>query len=359
MPLIVNKLEFGEFFLKDIFSDIQRGKRLTKENQLDGLKPYASSTIFNNGIDNFISNNHNVRCFSNCLTIANSGSVGASFYHPYEFIASDHITHLKNNNMNKFIYLFIGTLTSRLSEKYNFSREINDKRISKEKILLPKTQNGEVSFGLMEQYTKDIIHKKTDTYKYYAMKRLLDLNYKNISSLDDVNWDGFEIGKLFKLQTGKSKGLNHLEKTTDGINYLGATNRNNGVLCQVKQEDKMAQNGNCIAFIRNGEGSMGYAVYKAESFIATSDITVGYADFLNRYIGLFITTVSDKIRGKYNFGYKRSDTRLKKEKILLPINAEGKPDWEYMEQYIKNLEYKKIKQYLDFLDRQNINYYSL
>lgn len=352
MSIMLSDREWGEFFLKDLFPDIQRGKRLTKDNQKDGLKPYSSSTASNNGIDNFISNDGNVRSFSNCLTIANSGSVGASFYHPYEFVASDHITHLKSNDMSMFVYLFIGTLTSRFSEKYNFSREINDKRISREKILLPMNEKGEPDYSFMEQYGKKILEKKVNTYKQYAMKALSRLEHKEIPALKEMEWDGFEMGKLFKFQTGKSKGLNHLEKTIDGVNYLGATNRNNGVLCQVENDEKMAQKGNCIAFIRNGEGSMGYAVYKAEDFIATSDITVGYADFLNRHIGLFITTVSDKIRGKYNFGYKRSDTRLKKEKILLPVDSEGNPDWVYMEQYAKNLEYTKLKQYLEFLEDQ-------
>ena len=78
-----------------------------------------------------------------------------------------------------------------------------------------------------------------------------------------------------KLVAGKSKGLNHIEKLDDGISYLGATNQNNGVLCFVNRDKNTIQKGNCIAFIRNGEGSMGYSVYKVEDFIATSDMTLG------------------------------------------------------------------------------------
>lgn len=47
----------------------------------------------------------------------------------------------------------------------------------------------------------------------------------------------------------------------------------------VEPVEGMVQKGNCIAFIRNGEGSMGYAVYKQEDFISTADITLGYARF--------------------------------------------------------------------------------
>ena len=148
--------EWKEFFIKDLFPSIQRGKRLTKANQINGSTPFVSSTSLNNGIDNYIDNSSDVRKFSNCLTIANSGSVGSSFYQPFEFVASDHVTHLKNNKMNKYVYLFIATLTNRLSEKYNFNREISDKRILREKVLLPVknllTENGQIICLIKPQF---------------------------------------------------------------------------------------------------------------------------------------------------------------------------------------------------------------
>ena len=43
----------------------------------------------------------NVRIFSNCLSLANSGSVGSTFYQPFKFVASDHVTKLENKNFNE------------------------------------------------------------------------------------------------------------------------------------------------------------------------------------------------------------------------------------------------------------------
>lgn len=168
--------EWKEFFLKDIFAVTQRGKRLTKANQTSGVIPYISSTASSNGVNNFIGNSAGVRLFSNCLTIANSGSVGASFYHHYAFVASDHVTHLKNDKFNDFIYLFIATLTSRFSEKYNFYREINDKRISREKIMLPVTLGGEPDYEYMEQYAKSIFDKKKIEFERHAKDILMNLD---------------------------------------------------------------------------------------------------------------------------------------------------------------------------------------
>lgn len=84
----------------------------------------------------------------------------------------------------------------------------------------------------------------------------------------------------------------------DGISYLGATNRNNGVLDFVEKKVELLYEGKFNLFIRNGEGSMGYSVYKKEPFIATQDISVGYNENLNQHNGMFITTIADRIRGK-------------------------------------------------------------
>lgn len=160
----LNQKKWGEFLLKDIFPEIQRGRRLKKDDHKNGLRPYVSSSAFNNGIDGFISNKDNVRVFKNCITLANSGSVGASFYQPFAFIASDHITKLENIKFNEYIYLFIASITKRLGEKYGFNREINDTRIQREKILLPIDDYGKPDYLYMESYIKKIQFDKLKKY---------------------------------------------------------------------------------------------------------------------------------------------------------------------------------------------------
>jgi len=160
----LDKIEWKEFYLKDIFPEIQRGKRLKKDDHLKGVMPYISSSAMNNGVDGFISNENKVRIFDNCLTIANSGSVGSTFYQPFSFVASDHVTKLKNPKFNKYVYLFIASVTKRLSEKYSFNREINDKRIKREKILLPVDKGGDPHYAYMENFIKGIINRKLSKY---------------------------------------------------------------------------------------------------------------------------------------------------------------------------------------------------
>lgn len=153
--------EWKSFFIVDVFDTIQRGKRLKTADHLAGEIPYVSSSALNNGVDDYVSNNNGVRRFSNCLSLANSGSVGSSFYEPFEFVASDHITHLKNEEFNKYHYLFLATVTSRLSQKYNFNREINDKRISREIILLPLMIRANQTMNIWRSIAKIYYVKKS------------------------------------------------------------------------------------------------------------------------------------------------------------------------------------------------------
>lgn len=150
----LEEVEWKEFKFTDIFTKIQRGKRLTKGNQVEGDIPYISSTATNNGVDNFISNEEKVRKFDNCLTLANSGSVGSCFYQQYEFVASDHVTALQNKDFSKGVYLFLSSVIKRLEEKYSFNREINDARISRETVILPVDTTGNPNWQYMEDYVK-------------------------------------------------------------------------------------------------------------------------------------------------------------------------------------------------------------
>lgn len=160
------------FFVVDVFDTIQRGKRLKTADHVAGSVPYVSSSALNNGVDNFVSNDKGVRKFSDCLSLANSGSVGTTFYEPFEFVASDHITHLKNEEFNKYHYLFLATMTSRLSQKYNFNREINDKRISREIILLPLNDEGVPDYEYIEQYSKNLLYKKLQSYINFVTNQI-------------------------------------------------------------------------------------------------------------------------------------------------------------------------------------------
>ena len=163
IPTLSEK-KWGAVHLTDVFDSVSRGKRLKKADHVEGNIPYVSSTALTNGNDGTCGNSEGVRKFAHCLTLANSGSVGSCFYHPYQFVASDHVTALQRTGMSEFGYLALSALVGRLGEKYNFNREINDARISRERIMLPITDSGEPDYEYMEQYIKNMMLQKYRQY---------------------------------------------------------------------------------------------------------------------------------------------------------------------------------------------------
>lgn len=159
-------------------------------------------------------------------------------------------------------------------------------------------------------------------------------------NLDTDMWGTFKISVLFPvLQTGKAnQGM-----LGDGNEcfYVGAKKDDNGVMLHCAYDADLIQKGNCIIFICNGQGSVGYANYMDVDFIGTTDIVAGYNDNLNQYNGLFIATVLCQERPKYSFGRKWKP-HLRNTEIKLPQTQEGKPDWTYMEQYIRTLRCRPV-----------------
>lgn len=160
----LNEKEWGHFLIPDVFSNIQRGKRLKNADHVPGIIPYVSSTANNNGVDDYVKATAGTRSFSDCISLANSGSVGTAFYEPFEFVASDHVTSLKREGTSKFVYLFLATTIERQGSNFNFNREINDARIKKMQVMLPVTDAGRPDYEYMEQYIKNMMLHKYEQY---------------------------------------------------------------------------------------------------------------------------------------------------------------------------------------------------
>lgn len=66
-----------------------------------------------------------------------------------------------------------------------------------------------------------------------------------------------------------------------------------------------------------------------------------------------IDNISAIEKQKVCFAYVRKwrPKRMVKSKILLPVNKQGDPDYEYMEQYIKNIMVKKYTDYIGYVKK--------
>ncbi len=106
--------------------------------------------------------------------------------------------------------------------------------------------------------------------------------------------------------------------------------------------------GQLYFFIQLKQGSAGYSLYQGYDFIGMSEKTsCRYSERLNKYNGLFLTTILDLERNKFSYGRSWIGDRLLKTNILLPAikiidETDFEPDWDFMENYIKTLKFANI-----------------
>lgn len=332
----MKKVDWGFFFLDEIFTTIQRGKRLTKKDQIKGDIPYISSTQYNNGVNGFIGNDEKVRKYSNCLTIANSGSVGSVFYHDYEFVASDHVTALVNEQLTKEHYIFLIAAVSSIGEKYSFNREISDDRIKREKIMLPAINKDQPDWDFMKEYV-ECQHSLIMTL---PKKEKLH-NIKDQRELADVTWGVVQINTLFEID----KTVKELPEA-DLLPYISAKKMGNG-LKEFTDDFENVKDGNTITWNKIGDGGAGLAYYHEYPYVVDNiNVMVLKPLFdMNKFTGLFIVSLLSKYHGIFGHGYTLSDKRFSKLKIQLPIIEETKEiDFMFMEEYMKRKENEVINE---------------
>lgn len=187
--------------------------------------------------------------------------------------------------------------------------------------------------------------KSVNDYRAYTLRHQ-DSSLNSASKiLDTSNWKYFKLagkGGIFDIEPCKCQNATELLEEGTDIEYIGAKKLDGGFMQWVKIVPELVTEGNCIVFICDGQGSVGYSNYIDHDFIGSTTLSVGRNEKLNKHNAMFIVTILDKERYRYSFGRKYK-TNLTKINIKLPAreNEQGEtiPDWEFMENYIKTLPY--------------------
>lgn len=161
-------------------------------------------------------------------------------------------------------------------------------------------------------------------------------------NLQIERWKEFSLSDIFtKVEPGKVTQAYQLEEGND-IPYLGAKKEDNGVMAWCSANNALKSTGNCVVLICDGQGSVGLANYMESDFLGTVNLMLCYNEqHLNKYTGLFLATIFSQERPKYSFGRKWK-THLDDMKIMLPQTEDGKPDWDFMELYIRSLRSRPL-----------------
>ena len=156
-----------------------------------------------------------------------------------------------------------------------------------------------------------------------------------MKQIDTKQWKEFIIKDLFTVKRPSARS-----QANDGdIPFVASGNFNNGVLKYLEpKKDEILDAGNCIT-VSPIDGS---SFYQEDDFLgrggAGSSIILLYNPNLNLYNGYFIATVIRTVCRKYAYSDMANKDTIGAEKIKLPVDETGNPDFSYMESYMKNLE---------------------
>ena len=320
MFMKLNTENWVEYKLIDFF-DMKPGKYYDESKYSFGDVPLVSASNTNNGIMKLTDLEPSFQ--GNCLTI---GKVGATtFYQSKPFCASPDVTVLLPKfDMNKYIGLFITTIINQERFKWSYGRQIRLGDSLELCIKLPPGRNDFPDYDFMEKYIKSL--------HYLPITTCIE---KSDIVLDIDDWKEFSISDLFNITVSKDNNLQCSNKG-DTI-YVASSADNNGVTARV--DSNPSQEGNTLTIARNG--SVGSAFFHPKPYCASpDDVRVLTPKFpMTKYSALFIKTVIEKEKYKYTYGRKLGSKRIMNMVIKLPAKKDGSINLEYIEEYIKSLQY--------------------
>lgn len=331
-----NNIKWSFFEIRELF-DVKRGKRIIHNEDYfdvqnnDYKYPVVTTTMKNNGIDGFY---NQANFLGNCLVSAGEANGMFTTYQENDFWALDTVRVYtpKGFNLNKEIALFISTELTYNMFRYSYGRKAKQDNMDSLKLHLPIDEDNNPNWKYMEKYIKSLHNKPLTT-----------TNAKNkIKNLNISKWKDFKISDLFKVKYGVNLELNALEQTThddkDGVAFVSRTEENNGISAYViKLDDVEPQKEGTLTVA--GGGSVLSTFVQTRPFYSGRDLYLLLEkDPMNIYVKLFIKTVIEQ--NKYRFAYGRQANKSLPDLIIkLPTKKDGKPNYKYMEDYIKSLPY--------------------
>ena len=290
--------------------------------------PFVSRQSVNNGVVCHIKRIDDIKPNpAHTLSIAVSGSVLSTFYHDYEYYSGrDVYIASPKIKLTKEQMLYYCYVVEQNKFRYNYGRGANK---TFRNILVPsideiplyvnqKKMGGEIDSSPACSCEKE----------FYVDK-----------------WRWLRIGDWFN-KPYKAKAYNAIDLTIesrdsqDSIAYITRTDLNNGCKSYVQNENfEHIENGNAITV---GD-TTATIFYQEREFICGDHMVVLRSEHLNKYVGLFITTLLNKERFRYNYGRAFNKDVIANTLLKLPAikkaNDEYEPDWQFMEDYIKSLPY--------------------
>ena len=191
----------------------------------------------------------------------------------------------------------------------------------------------------LDRKNTDKIYWLLDNYNEFE-KLYSASNSKKARSLSERKWKMFSIKMIIDdIHNGKSYNASDLvvSDTEEYIPYITRTDENNGIALCVEEKGYVGlEKGKAITI---GD-TTSTIFYQQSDFITGPHIIVIRAEWFNIYTASFLIALLNMEKYRYPvFGRAFSKELIQETLLPLPINSKGKPDYGFMEEYMKSLPY--------------------
>jgi hypothetical protein len=278
--------------------------------------------VASQGVDNGAFGFFDIPCRfkSPIITVPRTGSIGYAFVQLHACNVTDDCLILIPLQQVSVDYLFYVASVVRLSRwRYNYGRKITPARLERLEIVHPQDYNANLFYDKL----------------FAALYPKADAVAGKTTSMSVKSWKTFKFSDIFRIKKGKRLIENN--RTSGTTPYVGATEADNGITDFIGQ-DPIHEAGT-ISVTYNG--SVGEAFYQTKPFWASDDVNVLYPiDFkLNALRAMFLIALIRQEKFRFSYGRKWHLERMNHSTIRLPVGGDDKPDWDFVEKFVKRLPY--------------------
>lgn len=156
-----------------------------------------------------------------------------------------------------------------------------------------------------------------------------------MAKIDTSGWKEFIVGELFPSMVKPTVlHARQVVEADDGIPYVVRTKFNNGIKFRVQPVKDV--NPSPAGVITWGAENASF-FYQAEKFLSGRDIYYLDTREYSANSCAFLATCLQTVAHKYPYNYGLFPDLLKEERIKLPVDTSGEPDWSYMDEYMRTV----------------------
>ena len=352
-------VKWGEFKYKEVFNRIEQGRRLKKDDQIDGTIPFVMSGTTNAGVVNYISNP--VASFpKNAITI---DIFGNTFYRNYAFGAGDDTGVYWNDataySSNAMLFFAVAMQKSMMG-RFSYGKKLRSSQSEDFTMHLPVTDDGAIDFDFMESFIAEL---EAERVAELEAERVAELSaYLTVSGLDNyelssdeenalknyqsLKWDTYNLEKLFGKST-RGKRLKGDDRIAGTLPFVTAGEASEGISAYISNEVEVFEKNTTTIDM------FGSAKYRNYKYGADDHVAIVHTEAVPMKAAIFVTSACHKAAhtGKFDYGHNFYAKDADALDIQLPTK-DGKPDYDTMTALISAVQKLVIKDVVLYADRK-------